>query len=357
MLKILERYIAKMIILATGLTALIITGVLFLIVLLRELKNIGEGDYGITQALFYVILRLPNELYHFSPMLILLGGIIGLSILSSHRELAVMRASGFSIRRIIYSVLSVALLLVLAISLLGETIGPSLSNKAEVRKENAQNAGQAVVTASGRWIHVDDNFVHIQHVVGRQLLEGVTRYQFDNTHHLLAAYYAKRLTLQNKHWQVNDMVKTTFYNGRTKSESFPQAEWNLKFNPNLLNAGLIDPNEMSLPKLVKYARYLQQNGLQATEFQFDFWQRIFQPFASLVMIFLALPFVLGTFSASTLGWRILIGILAGFAFFISNAVLSQVCIVYQVPTLLAAALPPLVFAIFGVFLSNRLIRR
>lgn len=356
MTKILQRYIARVILSATGLAALIILGVLALVITLRELKNLGEGDYGIGQAIFYVLLRLPNELYQFSPMLILLGTIMGLSVLSSHRELAVMRASGFSIRQIITSVLTAALMLILTISIVGESIGPALSYKAEVRKENAQNAGQAVVTAAGVWFHVDNNFIHVQRVVGRQLLEGVTRYQFDDKHHLLAAYYAKSMSFQNRQWQMNDVVKTTFYNERTKSQSFTRAAWDLKFNPTLLNVGLVEPNEMSLAKLSKLANYLEQNGLQSSEYRFDFWKRIFQPFASLVMVLLAIPFVLGTFSTSTLGRRILIGILVGFAFFILNAILGQLCIVFQLPAVLAAFLPAALFAVAGVYLSNRLIR-
>lgn len=357
MIKILERYIAKTTLLATGFAALLIAGIVFLLKLLGELRDIGEGDYGLVQAFYYVFLRLPNELYQFSPLLILLGSIIGLSILSSHRELAVMRTSGFSIRRIIISLMAAAFFLVLLMSGIGESIGPNLSYRAEVHKENAQNAGQGVVTATGIWFHVDNNFIHVQQMVGRQLLEGVTRYQFDDRHHLLAAYYAKTLTFKHNQWMMTDGVKTTFYNQRTKSIAFPQAEWDLKLNTNLLNMGLVDPNEMSLPKLIKFATYLEQNGLQANKYQYDFWRRVLQPFASLVMVFFAIPFVLGSLSTTTMGWRIVVGIMFGFTFFILDAFLGQLCVVYQLPAILAASLPLVVFGLFGLFLSNRLIRR
>lgn len=357
MMNIITRYIGKTVALATGLSSLIIASVLLLIPLLTELKNIGEGDYGLVEAILYVFLRLPNALYQFSPMLMLLGSIIGLSILSSHKELAVMRAYGFSTGKIMYSVLVAVFLLTLGISMIGEWIAPDLSYHAGVRKENARNAGQAVVTAAGIWLHVDNNFIHIRHVIGRHLLEGVTRYEFDDNHQLQAAYYAKKLTLENKHWQMYDAVKTMFYKDRTKSQAFPQAEWNLKFNPTLLKVGLVEASEMSLPKLAKFSHYLVQNGLQATEYQFEFWRRVLQPLASVVMIFLAIPFVLGALSTVTIGWRILAGIVTGFAFFIFNALLGQLCIVYQLPAILAALLPLLVFSVLGVLLTNRLIRR
>ena len=209
-----------------------------------------------------------------------------------------------------------------------------------------------MVTATGVWLHVGNNFIHVQQVIDRRLWEGVTRYQFDDHHHLQIAYYAKQLSLQNNQWIMKDGSKTTFYPDRTKSQTFTTAVWDLKFNANLLNLGLLEPTEMSLSKLNKTANFLQQNGLQATEYQYEFWQRIFQPLASLIMIFLAIPFVLSTMSTTTLGWRIVIGVIVGFVFFISNAFLGQLCIVFQIPPMYAALLPLLGFAIVGIFLST-----
>lgn len=357
MIKILQYYITKTIVMATALTTLILASVLFLITILRELRNLGEGDYHIGEVIFYVFMRLPNELYHFSPMLILLGSIIGLSILSSHKELAVMRTSGFSIWQIICSVLGAALLLTIGISILGEWMAPNLNYKAAIYKETAKYAGQAVVTGTGVWFHVDNNFIHVQQVIDRQLLEGVTRYQFDNNHHLQAAYFAKHLSLQNDQWVMKDGRKTIFYPNRTKSQEFKEAPWDLKFNSNLLNLGLTDPNELSLHKLAKSAAFLERNGLRATEYWYEFWQRIFQPLASLIMIFLAIPFVLSTLSTSTLGWRIVIGVIVGFVFFIFNAFLGQLSIVFQLSPMYAAFLPLIGFAVVGVFLSAVMLRR
>lgn len=352
MLSILERYIARTIASATGLVTLIITGVLLLMLALKEFKNAGVGDYTVIQSIFYIFLRLPNELYQFTPMLLLLGSVAGLSILSSNRELMVMRASGFSMNQIMRSVLLVAVLLVAIFSVLGEAIAPTLSYKAEIRKENAQNAGQAVVTSSGVWLHVGNNFIHIQHVVGRDSLEGVTRYQFDDKRHLLSAYYAKSLTQENHQWIMHDVAKTTFHRDRAISETIPKADWELKINSNLLNMGLIEPNDMSLPRLAAFVRYLEKNHLLASEYKFEFWQRMVQPLASLIMILLAIPIVLGLFSRSTLGWRMLMSIFVGLIFIILNSVLAQLCIVYQIPAAVAAILPLIIFAIAGVVMMQ-----
>lgn len=356
MIKILQRYIAKTVVQATGVAALIITSILFIMSLMAEAKSIGEGDYDFMHSVLFVLQRLPYDLYHFLPLLMLLGSIIGLSILSTHRELAVMRTCGFSIRKIISSVLWAAFILVLIVSVISEWIGPGLSYKAVIRKENAQHGAEAVTTAAGTWLHIDNNFMHVKSVVNKHHMDGVTRYQFDNDHKLRAVYYAKTLVMQDKQWVLGDVVKTTFYTDRTKSEAYASLPFDLQFNVNLLNAGVVEPAQMSLPRLARFARYLESNGLQSSEYRFNFWQRIFQPLASLVMILLAIPFVLGTFSAASMGWRIVVGILTGFAFFILNELLGQISIVYQVSPLVAALLPPFIFAIVGLLLARRMIR-
>jgi lipopolysaccharide export system permease protein len=355
MLSILEKYLAKTVINATLVATAVITAVLFIMTLLSEFKSLGQGDYGFAAAVFYSFMRMPNELYQFSPMLILLGSIIGLSLLTASRELAVMRASGFSMRHIVYSVFGAALVMIFFISVVGEFAGPELSHRAEIQKDNLQNAGQAVVTTAGVWLHLENNFVHIEHVVGRQLWQGVTRYKFDDEHRLLEALYAKRMVWDGQQWVMYDAVRTSFFTNRTISQEFPELKSDLKFNSYLLNTGMVEPNEMSMSKLAKFARYLEKNGLQSTQYRFEFWERAFTPLASLVMILLAVPFVLGALRQAPMGLRLMVGVIAGFFFFILNALLGQLCIVYQLPPLLAAFIPIALFALAGLFLAKNLL--
>lgn len=354
MIRIIERYIAKNLFVATALASLIILSVLMLILLLNEGKHIGEGDYHLLEAFIFVLMRLPGEFYRFSPMLILLGAIIGLSLMSNSRELAIMRASGFSITAIIASVLLTSLLMVAGTVFIGEGIAPDLTRKAELRKENLRNGGQAVVTTSGAWLHIDHNFIHIQRALGKQKLEGVTRYQFDDQNHLQATYYAKSMRFQNQQWQVYDGVKTVFNGESAVSSTFKNESWQLSFNPGFLKFNALEPFEMSLSKLARYAAYLKKNHLQASLYQYEFWQRVMQPFTALVMVLLAVPFVFGTIK-SAMGYRILLGIMTGFLFYMSNAFLGQLCVVYQIPPGLAAATPLLVFTIIGIVLCKKII--
>lgn len=353
MISIIHRYIAKTVLVATLLVIAVVTGLIFFISLLGELKDIGVGDYNFIQAIVHTLLRLPYSLYQFFPMLVLVGGTMGLGVLASNRELIVMRASGISIKKLIGAVIIAALLMILGATFIGEYIAPQANFVADTRKDSQQNFGQAVATASGVWVHEGNNFLHINKIIGLKHLEGVSRYEFNNHHELLASYYAKYLDYAEGKWQLQDVVKTTFGKDRTISQQTKNGTWDLTLNPNLLNVGLIAPEDMSLPTLAKYSKHLTENKLQATVFQFEFWKRIFQPLTTLVMILLAIPFVFGAPRSVAMGRRIVVGVMFGFIFYIVNAMLGQFSVVFQVSPLLAALIPLLLFAALGYGLLLR----
>jgi lipopolysaccharide export system permease protein len=347
-MKILQRYIAKAVIGSTLLVLVVVTALNFIIGMLRELKNIGEGDYGFFQIILHEILLLPHEVYQFFPMLVLLGGVIGLGSLATSHELMVMRTAGVSVGRIIFAVAKTALVLIFFATLIGELAAPRTNFLAEKYKSLAETMGQAVVTLSGVWIHEGSNFIHINSVVGKHRLEGVTRYEFNAKHRLLAAYYSPSLYFEDGVWHSAAGVKTTINGDRTLALKYTNAVWDIKLTPNLLNVGLIDAEAMSLQKLAAYSRYLKENKLQAGVFQLELWQRIFQPFTTLVMTLLAIPFVFTAPRSSSMGRRILFAIIIGFIFYVLNAFFAQFSLVFQFHPMLAAILPSILFAIGGL---------
>ncbi len=354
MISILHRYIAKTVILATLLVMVVVLGLAFFINLLGELRDIGVGDYGLMQAAMHALLELPYNIYAFFPMLVLLGGVLGLSLLASHQELIVMRVSGFSIRQVITSVFAAAIILIILGMLIGEVIAPRTHYLADVHKSTDQSGGQAVITAAGLWVHEGNSFVHIDRVMAHKHLEGVTRYEFDNQHRLLASYFAKTMDYRNGQWKLYNLAKTTFSDNHTHSELLPEATWNLTLNPNVLSIGLLEPEEMPLTQLSSFTKHLQKNGVQSTEFQFSFWKRVLQPLTILIMLLLAVPFVFTAPRSINLGWQMVLGVVVGFMFYMLDSLLGQLSIVYQLPPFFAALLPILLFMGIGYYLLRRI---
>ncbi len=355
-MKIIQRYIAQSVLISTLLVFLVVLALSFIVGLLKELHDIGVGEYGFMHAIIYVFLQLPHTLYQFSPLLVLTGGVLGLGLLSASHELMVMRIAGASVWKVVGGVVSAALLMIVLMSLLGELIGPHAEYIAEKNKSSAMSNGQAVATQSGLWVHEANNFLHIDHMMGHRHLEGITRYEFDGQHHLLASYYAKSMDLVDGQWELHDLVKTTFKKNRTQSEELANGAWNLALSSTLLNVGVLEPESMSLVKLNEYSRSLEKNHTQASSFQLEFWQRVFQPLAILTMILLAVPFVFAAPRSMNVGRRMLLAIIVGFVFYIVAALLGQFSIVFQFPPMIAALLPILLFAGIGYIVMLKMRR-
>ena len=355
MIPILHRYIARSVILATLLVIGLVLALSYFINLLGELRDVGVGDYGVPQAALHALLEVPRNLYHFFPMLVLLGGLMGLGILAASQELVVMRISGMSVRNIFKSIAMASLVLILLGLFLGELIGPRAHYLADKHKLIAQSGGQAVATGAGVWLHEGNNFLHIDRVMPHHL-EGVMRYEFDANHKLLASYYVESLDYQDGQWLLHDFVKTSFGKDHTTHEQKAETTWDLTLNPTLLNVGVVEPEEMTLSKLNFYTHHLVSNGLQATEYQYNFWKRILQPLTILIMLFLTVPFVFAAPRSVTMGWRMLMGVIVGFSFYILNSLLGQLSIVFQLPPFFAAFLPIVLLAGMGYILMLKITR-
>lgn len=347
MTSLLNRYIAKTVIGATLLVILVVMVLTYIVTLLDELKDIGVGEYGVAQAALHTLFVLPHYLYQFFPMLVLLGGLLGLGILAANQELIVMRISGLSVRQVMQSIFGAAIIFISLGLLVGELVAPRALYLADKYKSISQSGGQAVATYGGVWIHEGNNFFHIERVMPHHHLEGMTRYEFDAQHRLLATYYAKTLDYDAGKWQIHDLDKTVFTQDHASSLHVPAAIWTLALNPNLLNIGMLSPEEMSLDHLWEYTRHLVKNGLQAAEFQFNFWKRVFQPFTILIMLFLAIPFIFAAPRSTTMGLRLLLGVLVGFTFYMLDALVGQLSVVFQLSPIIAALFPIAFFAVIG----------
>lgn len=346
-MNILDRYIAKIIIEATLLALLVLIGMQSFMLFVGELHDIGIKNYGLLQALIYVPMQLPSNVYVFFPIAGIIGCIMGLGRLAVHSELIVMRAAGVSIAKITISVIKAAVLMLIIVTFIGEWWAPYLQHHADVRKTMAMSGGQTLNTMQGTWVRDGNNFIYINQVLPNGELQNVTRYQFANNHQLILASSAQTGTYQDGRWIFQNIEQSTLKKNQVTSQHFDQQKWDVTFNPRLLRMTTLDPSQLSLPRLYHYIQYLKQTNQAASKTEFAFWQRVFQPLATLIMICLGVPFIFGPLRSVTMGLRILTGIVVGFGFYTLNQFFGPLSMVAQLPPLLAAALPAILFALGG----------
>ncbi|MGD9107725.1 MAG: LPS export ABC transporter permease LptG [Gammaproteobacteria bacterium] len=353
-MKILQRHIGLTIIMATLLVLMVLVGLQVFISFINELSDIGAGNYNLWQVFQYVILTMPSYLYSFFPMASLLGCLTGLGYLASNSELIVMRASGMSILQITCSVLSAAIFLLIIATFLGEAIGPQASEFAKIKKEYAKTGIQTSASTHGLWLRKNSDFIYIQNILPNKKISNIYKYHFDQNGKLLSATYIKNGSYNKHTWQLHNIFVTQLNTNSATTTEYAKQTWNIRANLNLLRSSRIDLNSISIIKLYKLIRFRKANGLTTQQYSFTFWQRVFQPFATIVMILLSIPFIFGPLRTVTMGLRILAGICVGFTFYILNQFFGPLSLVYQIPPLLSAVFPSIIFLSIGGWLILRL---
>jgi|688.fasta_scaffold259600_2 lipopolysaccharide export system permease protein len=348
-MNILNKYISKAIISSVLIVLLTLIGVESFLELASELKDVGKGGFHFFQALKNVPLMLPTDLYELFPMAALIGSLIGLGKLANNSELIVMTAAGMSRWQIILSMLQAAIFLLIFVSLIGEGLAPTSQQLAKDAKTAALSGGKTLKTASGVWFRDGNNFIFVRDILGNHLHD-VTRYKFNKDKKLTVISHANEGIYQQGGWLFYHIKQSELFNDHIKSETYNMQHWDINLDKRLLGISNIHAEQMSLFKLYAYIRYRHQNDLGAGLYEFAFWKRLIQPFATLVMILLAVPFIFGPLRTVSMGLRIVTGVIVGFSFYILNQFFGPVSQVYQMPSMLAAFLPTVTFALLGTFL-------
>lgn len=350
-MRTVDRYIGNTVIGATLMVFVVFFGLRLFVGIFGELGAIGTGNYHILQAVQYVLLTMPLNIYQLYPNIALLGALAALGILASSNELTVMRASGISIAQISWSVIKASIWLIIIVTILGEAFSPALDAYAENQKSIKETQGTLSQTQSQLWLHEGNGFINIGASDPKGVLHDITQFVFTDDHQLTSASYAQSANFVNGSWVVHDIVTSDFKPGRVITTHFDQQNWQMDFKPHLL--AVVDPDQLSLIRLQEQTKYNKQNGLDASTYTLAFWLRVLQPLATLVMVFLAIPFIFGPLRSSTMGLRILSGVMVGLAFYIINRFFGPFTVVYQIPPFAAAIIPILLFALLACILIRR----
>jgi lipopolysaccharide export system permease protein len=279
--------------------------------------------------------------------------LFGLSLLANHSELIIMRASGVSPGEIMRKALEAGLVLIIIMTIVGEVVAPFCKHLAEKRKIVATSSGQALQTSQGLWLRQGENFFYIETVYSAHRIAAISRYSFNNQRQLLSASYAARGHYQDGAWHMENVQQSNISPDHVTTTFTPDINWYLALDPRLLRISLSSPEEMTLFQLSDYIKYQEQNHLIAANYQIAFWQRLLQPLASLVMMFLAIPFIFGPLRSVTTSLRLMLGVIVGFLFYILNQVFPPLSQVLNMPPFLAVILPILLFATAGYLLLLR----
>ena len=348
----LTIYLCKIMSASIGLICLAYLGLQLFVLYVNELGDIGHGHYGALQAFYFVLMSLPAQLYNLFPCLCLVGAMMGLGELAERSELTVMQSSGVSRWQITQIVLQLACVLVLIMSIFGETVVPQVTQFAENYKAHTSSRGQALRSKDGIWLRTGDAFIYIRQVIDAHHLLGIQQFRFNHRFVATESMSAESAEFSDDAWHLHHVELTQFGKDSVSSQLFTSMPWELAVNPAVLKVAAMTPSEMPVWLLSRYIHQQQKNHIDVSRYELELWERLLHPFTSMLMMLLAIPFVFGQ-PRSTMGFRLMLGISCGFGYSVLNRLLGPMSLVYQWPPIIGAMLPSILFLILAIILFRR----
>jgi lipopolysaccharide export system permease protein len=354
----LFRYFAREI-LTTSLFVLVALLALFgFFDLIKELDDLGRGNYRLNAMIAYVLLSLPSHAYVLLPAAGLIGTLFALARMSEHSEITVMRASGLSMKQLALHVAGAGLAIALATLVVGELVAPFTEETAKGLRLKATRSIVAREFRSGFWVKDDRSFVNIQDVTPETELLNLRIYDFDPAFKLTSISRAEKGTYAGPNkWTLSNVELTRFDGDRAVLERVPQAVWNSVLTPDILSVLKIVPERMSALNLRAYIEHLRDNRQKATRYEIAFWNKLMYPLAAIAMMIMAIPFALGSVRAGGVGAKIVMGIMIGLVFHFAGRLFSHVGLLNDWPSLASAAIPTVIVALVAVLGLQRAERR
>lgn len=354
-MRILDGYIRSSVMWGVTLVVLVLLGVETFIQFIGELPFIGIGKYDILSVFTFVGMQMPLSLYQMFPIAGFIGSLVGLGRLATTSELIIMRAAGVSIARIGWSVVKTALLLLIVITAVGEWLAPPWQYHAEQFKEKQMGRKIDPWASEGLWLHQGEAFVYVGGIVSKTRIQDITRFNFDSQNHLLSSLNAKNAMLMHGAWQLQDVSLTQFAANQANVKHYASLPLGFQFQPELLQKRTqLEPEQQTISALWSNIQYRRKAGLLASELESAFWTRVLQPFTTVIMICLGVPFIFGSLRSASMSARILTGIIVGFIFYMLNQFIGPITLVYQWPAWVAGALPTVLFLLIYAALISRI---
>ena len=331
---------------------LVIVALDVIAMLVDQLDNL-KGNYSFKEAVVFTLLSVPASVYEFLPLACLVGCLIGLGLLANTSELTVIRAAGVSVVRIIWAVMRPVLVFILMALLLGEYVTPTLNQYAESRRAIALGHKTALTGQRGVWNKEGKEYMHFSAVLPNGKLLGVTRMLFDVFGRLLTMTYVESAIYQGDHWFEQEGVVTQLSAGEIDTQKFDSRRWQTEISPKLLSVIALQPSDLPMQRLLPYAEYLEKQGQNGKEYRLAFWQKFFQPLATLSLVIIAISFVFGPLRQVTMGFRVFAGVIVGLTFQMAQDLLGPSSILFGFAPLIAVLLPITISVLVGVLLLRR----
>ncbi|HEU4414633.1 MAG TPA: LptF/LptG family permease, partial [Candidatus Angelobacter sp.] len=319
----------------------------------------------------YLLNFLPSVLYQVTPLAVLLTVLVMFGLMQKSNEITAMKATGVSIYRAVVPILAISIGLAGCLFMLDQLYLPYSNKRVETLRNLIKGKPtQTYLRPDRKWIFGESK----KRPDGTQENRKIYYYEaFDpdrNTFGSISAFeldphsfqMVKRVYAIRARW-AEHLQKWTFENGWQRTWIDPQGGENRedlrKFDvstfaeinepPGYFKKEVLQSSEMNYDELRRYIDDLQQGGFDVVRLRVQLQKKIAFPLITLVMAVIAVPFALSGGRRGALG-GVVVALIIGVGYFLTSGLFEAMGNVSQLPPLIAAWSPDLIFGMAGGYL-------
>ncbi len=305
----------------------------------------------------YLVNYTPSVIYLMTPMSVLLAVLITFGLMQKTNEVTAMKATGISIYRMILPVLVIAAVLSAGLFFFDQFYIPHANKRQEtLRNQIKGKPPQTYLRPDRKWIFGQENTIYYYEFFDpdQNHFANISAFTFDpRTFELTRRIFAARA-----HWE-DDLGKWVFEQGWTRTmrgaaiEDFKTFDVStfadLKEPPSYFKKEVKQSQEMNYDELLRYIHDLQQSGFDVVRLRVALHKKFAFPAITFVMAVLAVPFALSTGRRGAVT-SVAVAIGIAVLYWVTSGLFEAMGNANQLPALLAAWAPDLIFASIGGYL-------
>lgn len=349
-MSMLQRYLAKLLILRWTLIAFGIGSLVLVLDLMVNSDSVLERDgAGLGSLLRYMYLRFPIILERIFPFSILLAALLTLIQLTFRRELVAMMAAGVSQFSLLMAFAPVIVVMAAVDFVVGDQLSPWATAQLKDWGVGSFARKEKKIGAAAIWVRDGNQIIRIGSVAPGGELTSVTIFQRHPNGNLARKLNADRAIFENDVWRLKTVRG---YEIDTLEETrATELEWKASLRPSSVLALATDPRELTLGELTRISR--RSDFGSHPGYVYEVWrQRKFaQPIVIVVIFLLIIPLVQRFQRQDNAPLIVLTGVIGGFVFFALDGLLVSMGAAGVLPPVVAAWAATAIFGLLGLTMA------
>ncbi len=295
--------------------------------------------------------RVPHITERIIPFTVLIGTMACYLDLSRRLELVVARSAGVSAWQFVKPAMVIALLLGIATTTILNPVAAVLRERSErLEAELSGDRRNPLLTHSGLWLRQrnQDGQSIINAAGSRQQgaeLSGVSIFSLDNADGYLGRIEAKRATLHDGYWMLEE---ARIYAGDAPPTDHASYQLKTPLTRAQVQESFATPETVPFWQLSSLIRLAEGAGLPAIGYRLQYYQLLVLPLYLVTMVLLAAAVSLRLFRFGGVQKMVLGGVTAGFLLYVLSKIAGDLSKASLLAPALAALLPPLSGGVIGV---------